>query len=106
VGEPFRIVFSRLSENPEFRRAHVDVQTHGRGACIALQAMAFEHEVWVDNALLTAPAVDNESPNPQRTQVAGFLPALSTTHQRTRSEDRVSVGALDRARLQGPEHRT
>jgi esterase/lipase superfamily enzyme len=44
----------------------VDVQTHSLGARVALQTMAFEHEVWVDNLMLTAPAVDNESLEPAK----------------------------------------
>jgi esterase/lipase superfamily enzyme len=38
----------------------VDVQTHSLGARTALQAMAFPAEIWVDNLMLTAAAVDNE----------------------------------------------
>jgi esterase/lipase superfamily enzyme len=38
----------------------VDVQTHSLGARTALQAMAFPSEIWIDNLMLTAPAVDNE----------------------------------------------
>lgn len=38
----------------------VDVQTHSLGARTALQAMAFPNEIWIDNLMLTAAAVDNE----------------------------------------------
>lgn len=44
----------------------VDVQTHSLGARVALQALAFPREVWVDNLLLTAPAVDDEALEPGR----------------------------------------
>ena len=44
----------------------VDVQTHSLGARVALQALNFEHEVFVDNLMLTAPAVDNECLEPNK----------------------------------------
>lgn len=58
----FRTFLKRLNSS-----AHtVDVQTHSLGARVALQAMAFEREVWLDNLMLTAPAVDNECLEPAR----------------------------------------
>jgi esterase/lipase superfamily enzyme len=42
----------------------VDVQTHSLGARTALQSMAFPSEIWIDNLMLTAPAVDNETLQP------------------------------------------
>ena len=42
----------------------IDVQTHSLGARVALQALAFPHEVRVNALLLTAPAVDNECLEP------------------------------------------
>jgi esterase/lipase superfamily enzyme len=44
----------------------VDIQTHSLGARVALQSMVFEHEVFIDNLMLTAPAVDNESLEPKK----------------------------------------
>ena len=38
----------------------VDVQTHSLGARVALQALATGDSLWVDNLMLTAPAVDDE----------------------------------------------
>jgi esterase/lipase superfamily enzyme len=57
-----RALVEQLNES-----AHtVDVQTHSLGARVALQALAFEREIFVDNLMLTAPAVDNESLEPDR----------------------------------------
>jgi esterase/lipase superfamily enzyme len=44
----------------------VDVQTHSLGARVALQALAAQDRVFVDNLMLTAPAVDNESLEPRQ----------------------------------------
>jgi esterase/lipase superfamily enzyme len=38
----------------------IDIQTHSLGARVALQALATQDSLWVDNLMLTAPAVDNE----------------------------------------------
>jgi esterase/lipase superfamily enzyme len=43
----------------------VDVETHSLGARVAMQAMAFEPEVFVDNLLMTAAAIDNEVLEPK-----------------------------------------
>lgn len=43
-----------------------DVQTHSLGARVALQALAAQDDVFVDNLMLTAPAVDDESLEPRR----------------------------------------
>jgi esterase/lipase superfamily enzyme len=87
----------------------VDVQTHSLGARVALQAMAFEHEVFVDNLMLTAPAVDNECLEPKKE----FNNALASCRRCLvyhSSKDSVlklgyRIGALDRALgLNGPEN--
>jgi esterase/lipase superfamily enzyme len=87
----------------------VDVQTHSLGARVALQAMAFEHQVWVDNALLTAPAVDNESLEPKK-EFNSSLASCRRCLVYHSSKDAVlkigyRIGALDRALgYKGPEH--
>ena len=45
----------------------VDVQTHSLGARVALKALADPKKVFVDNLLLTAPAVDNNILEPGET---------------------------------------
>ena len=50
----------------------VDVQTHSLGARVALQTLAGQTEGFVDNLLLTAPAVDDESIEPGH-EFAGAL---------------------------------
>lgn len=94
-----------LSDN-----AHtVDVQTHSLGARVALQAHAFEHEVFTDNLMLTAPAVDNESLEPAKE----FHEALRSCRRCLvyhSSRDKVlkiayRIGTLDKALgFRGPEH--
>lgn len=87
----------------------VDIQTHSLGARVALQAMAFEHEVWVDNAMLTAPAVDNESLEPKKEFNASLASCRRCLVYHS-SRDNVlkiayRIGALDRALgYKGPEH--
>jgi len=87
----------------------VDVQTHSLGARVALQSMAFEREVFVDNLMLTAPAVDNECLEPKKE----FNHALDSCRRCLvyhSSKDSVlkigyRIGALDRALgLNGPEN--
>lgn len=88
----------------------VDVQTHSLGARVALQSMVFEHEVFVDNLMLTAPAVDNESLEPKKE----FHPSLRSCrrclvyHSARDPVLKVAyrIGALDRALgFKGPEDR-
>jgi esterase/lipase superfamily enzyme len=87
----------------------VDVQTHSLGARVALQAMTFEHEVFVDDLLLTAAAVDNESLEPSK-EFNGALPSCRRCFVYHSSKDPVlkvayRIGALDRALgYKGPEH--
>jgi esterase/lipase superfamily enzyme len=52
----------------------VDVQTHSLGARVALQALAGQTEGFIDNLLLTAPAVDDEALEPGY-EFNGALPA-------------------------------
>lgn len=44
----------------------VDVQTHSLGARVALQALSTDTALWVDNLMLTAPAVDDECLRPRQ----------------------------------------
>ncbi len=44
----------------------VDVQTHSLGARVALQALSTDDSLWLDNLMMTAPAVDNECLEPQQ----------------------------------------
>lgn len=88
----------------------IDVQTHSLGARVALQALAFAGEVWVDNLLLTAPAVDDESLEPKEEFNASLAscrrclvyhstgdPVLKVTYR---------LGQIDRALgYKGPQHR-
>jgi esterase/lipase superfamily enzyme len=87
----------------------VDVQTHSLGARVALQAMVFEHEVFVDNLMLTAPAVDNESLEPTK-EFSDSRASCRRCLVYHSSKDPVlkvgyRIGALDRALgFKGPEH--
>lgn len=79
-----------------------DLQTHSLGARVGLQALAFENEgLWVDNLLLTAPAVDNESLEPAQ-EFHDSLDSVRRCLVYHSSRDKVlrvgyRVGALDRA---------
>lgn len=53
--------FRNLLELASRNARTVDVQTHSLGARVALQALAGQTEGFVDNLLLTAPAVDDEA---------------------------------------------
>jgi len=87
----------------------VDVQTHSLGARVALQSMAFEHEVFVDNLMLTAAAVDNECLEPRK-EFNNALESCRRCLVYHSSKDSVlkigyRIGALDRALgLHGPEN--
>ena len=88
----------------------VDVETHSLGARVGLQAIAFAGEVWVDNLLLTAPAVDDESIEPKQ-EFNGSLASCRRCLVYHSSGDPVlqlayRVGDLDRALgYKGPQHR-
>ncbi len=58
--------FRNLLELASRNALTVDVQTHSLGARVALQALAGGTEGFVDNLLLTAPAVDNECLEPKK----------------------------------------
>jgi esterase/lipase superfamily enzyme len=55
----------------------VDVQTHSLGARVALTALANPKKVFVDNLLLTAPAVDNDLLEPEQ----DFHPSLDSCNR-------------------------
>lgn len=101
----FRSFLKILNSN-----AHtVDVQTHSLGARVALQAVAFEHEAFIDNLMLTAPAVDNESLEPKKEFNNSLLSCRRCLVYHS-SKDPVlkvayRIGALDKALgFKGPEH--
>jgi len=87
----------------------VDVQTHSLGARVALQSMAFEREVFVDNLMLTAPAVDNECLEPKK-EFNNALQSCRRSLVYHSTKDSVlklgyRIGALDKALgYRGPEH--
>ncbi len=87
----------------------VDVQTHSLGARVALQAQSFEHEIFVDNLMLTAPAVDDECPEP-KTEFNSALKSCRRCIVYHSSRDPVlkvayRIGAIDRALgYKGPQH--
>jgi esterase/lipase superfamily enzyme len=89
----------------------VDLETHSLGARVGLQALAFAGEVWVDNLLLTAPAVDDESLEP-RQEFNGSLASCRRCLVYHSSGDQVlkvsyRIGGLDRALgYKGPQHRS
>ena len=78
----------------------VDVQTHSLGARVALQALSTQDTLWVDNLLITAPAVDNEclEPNEEFHEALDSCARAFVYHSR---HDRVlkaySAFAADRA---------
>lgn len=89
----------------------VDVQTHSLGARVALQSMAFEHEIWVDNLLLAAPAVDNESLEPTKEFNSALLSCRRCFVYHSKKDPVLKIGyrigALDKALgFKGPEHPT
>lgn len=59
--------FLRSLLEPLCNSAHtVDVETHSLGARVALQTLSSGPECFVDNLMLTAPAVDDESIEPKK----------------------------------------
>ena len=87
----------------------VDVQTHSLGARVALQSMAFEHEVFVDNLMLTAPAVDNESLEPTKEFNSSLLSCRRCFVYHSTKDPVLKIayriGALDKALgFKGPEN--
>lgn len=87
----------------------VDVQTHSLGARVALQAQCFEHEVFVDTLMLTAPAVDNECLEPTKEFNAALASCRRCLVYHSSGDPVLKVayriGALDKALgYKGPEH--
>lgn len=85
-----------------------DVQTHSLGARVALQAIAAQEGVFVDNLMVTAPAVDNESLEPKE-EFNSSLDACNRCFVYHSKDDTVlkayTVAQLDRALgKNGPEH--
>ena len=87
----------------------VDVQTHSLGARVALQALSAATGIFVDNLMLTAPAVDNECLEPSQE----FNSALDNCRRclvyHSSKDPVLKIGftfaSLDRALgLKGPEH--
>lgn len=103
-GESLRQLLSGLRRSAR----SIDVQTHSLGARVALQAMATADDLWVDNLMLTAPAVDDECLEPEEE----FSTSLDNCgrvlvyHARDDSALRkYSILAVDKALgARGPEH--
>jgi esterase/lipase superfamily enzyme len=104
-GGFFRQLLERLCRSA----LTVDVQTHSLGARVALQALSATDGVFVDNLLLTAPAVDNECLEPGQE----FNEALDNCRRcivyHSSKDNVLKIGftfaGLDRALgLKGPQH--
>ncbi len=85
-----------------------DVQTHSLGARVALQAISAQDDAFVDNMMLTAPAVDNEALEPGQ-EFNGALDACNRCFVYHSKDDTVlkayQIASLDRALgRKGPEH--
>jgi esterase/lipase superfamily enzyme len=101
--------FRSLLELASRNALTVDVQTHSLGARVALQALGGGTEAFVDNLLLTAAAVDNESLEPGQEfhgALQGCRRALVYHSDRdTTLKIGFLIGGLDRALgLRGPQH--
>ena len=85
------------------------MQTHSLGARVALQALSTEDTLWVDNLLLTAPAVDNEclEPNEEFNEALDSCARVFVYHSRHDGVLRAySIIAVDRALgARGPENK-
>ncbi len=88
----------------------VDIQTHSLGARVALQALSTDDSLWVDNLMLTAPAVDNEclEPNQEFFEAIDSCGRVVVYHSKHDPVLKAYVGAaLDRALgSKGPEHKS
>ncbi|MBX9599595.1 MAG: alpha/beta hydrolase [Bryobacteraceae bacterium] len=87
----------------------VDVQTHSLGARVALQALSATEELFVDNLMLTAAAVDNECLEPGQEFHASLDRCRRTVVYHSNQDKVLKIGfriaSLDRALgLRGPEH--
>lgn len=87
----------------------IDVQTHSLGARVALQALSTQDTLWVDNLMMTAPAVDNEclEPNQEFHEALDSCARLFVYHSRNDDVLKAySVIAADRALgAKGPQHK-
>ena len=101
----FRSLLELASRNAKT----VDVQTHSLGARVALQALAGGTEGFVDNLLLTAPAVDDESLEPRQEFNGALLGCRRCLVYHSDKDNTLKIGYrlgdLDRALgLKGPQH--
>ena len=104
-GGFFRSLLELASRNAKT----VDVQTHSLGARVALQALAGGTEGFVDNLLLTAPAVDDESLEPGQEFNGALLGCRRCLVYHSDKDNTLKIGYrlgdLDRALgLKGPQH--
>jgi esterase/lipase superfamily enzyme len=87
----------------------VDLQTHSLGARVALQALSTDDTLWIDNLMMTAPAVDNESlePNEEFFEALDSCGRVFVYHSKNDPVLKTYVvAALDRALgAKGPEHK-
>ena len=87
----------------------IDVQAHSLGARVTLQAAAFQDELWIDNLMMIAPAVDNECLEPKK-EFHDALDSCRRCFVYHSGKDKVlkigyRIGGLDRALgLSGPEN--
>lgn len=87
----------------------VDVQTHSLGARVALQAFSFDHEVFADNLMLTAPAVDDECLEPEKEFHAALRSCRRCLVYHSAKDPVLKIayriGAIDKALgYKGPQH--
>lgn len=86
----------------------IDVQTHSLGARVALQAIASTSDLWVDNLMLTAPAVDDEDLEPAEefNEALDSCGRVFVYHSKDDSALKAYlIGSVDRALGgKGPQH--
>ena len=87
----------------------VDIETHSLGARVALQALAGGTDGFVDNLMLTAPAVDDESIEPGQEFHGALQHCRRCLVYHSEKDNTLKVGYrlgdLDRALgLKGPQH--
>ncbi len=87
----------------------VDIETHSLGARVALQALAAGTDGFVDNLMLTAPAVDDECLEPGQEFHGALQHCRRCLVYHSEKDKTLKVGyrfaGLDRALgLKGPEH--
>ena len=104
--------FRSLLELASRNARTVDVQTHSLGARVALQALAAGTDGFVDNLMLTAPAVDDESIEPKQEFNGALQECRRCFVYHSEKDNTLKVGYrlgdapnFDRALgLKGPEH--